>query len=119
MHNFREMIVWQRAHALVLKIYKISQSLPQSENFGLVLNLRRSAISMATRIAEGSGKGTAAELDVEFMRARATGYELEYLVLVAHDLGFLKDEVHESLTQDVIEVRKLISGFLRRSRVAP
>ena len=74
---------------------------------------------MATRIAEGSGKATAAELDVEFKRARATGYELEYLLLVAHDLGFLKDDVHEACTQNVIEIRKLTLGFLKRTMAVP
>jgi four helix bundle protein len=55
MQNFQDLDVWRKAHGIVLKVYGMSKDLPQSENFGLILNLRRSAISMASRIAEGAG----------------------------------------------------------------
>ncbi len=116
MHNYQELTCWKRAHAMVLRVYRVSKDLPQSENFGLILNLRRSVTAIATRIAEGSGRATNEEFDVELKRARAIGYELEYLLLVAHDLGFLPDADHAELTAEGIEIRKLISGLLKRAR---
>ena len=119
MQNFHELVVWKKSHQFVLNIYKLSKDLPQSENFGLILNLRRSAISMASRIAEGAGKATNEEFDSDLKRARAVGYELEYLLLVARDLHFIQPQAHEELTADVIEVRKMLSGLLKRVKTGP
>ena len=119
MQNFQNLAVWQRAHALVLNIYRMSKELPQTENFGLILNLRRSAINMATRIAEGAGKPTDAELDLELKKARAVGYELEYLLLVARDLGFIEATLHDDLADEVVQIRKMLSSFVKRVRPAP
>jgi four helix bundle protein len=114
MQNFQELLVWQKAHKIVLRTYKVTGEMPQSENFGLMLNLRRSSVSMASRIAEGAGKATDDEFTADLKRARAVGYELEYLLLVARDLGFLTETVRDELTGDVIEVRKMLSGFVKR-----
>ena len=62
MQEFKELMVWQRSHQLVLRTYEVTQDLPKEETFGLVLNLRRSAISVATRIAEGCGRASNEEL---------------------------------------------------------
>jgi four helix bundle protein len=119
MQDFREIQARQRAHRLVMHVYKAAEKLPSSENFGLLLQLRRSATSIATRIAEGSGRDANHEFAAELRRARAAGHELEYLLLLSHDLGYLTDEVHAALAAEVIEVRKMISGFLKRVTAAP
>ena len=119
MQNFRDLNVWKNAHALVLQVYRITKDLPASENFGLIANLRRTAISLASRIAEGAGKSTDFEFGTELKRARAIAYELEYLVLLAHDLGYLSPETHEETTTMITEVRKMISGLLSRLATAP
>ena len=98
----------------MLRVYHVSKDLPQSENFGLILHLRRSAMNMATRIAEGAGRPTDAEFAVELKKARAIGYELEYLLLVSRDPGFLQESTHAELTEETIEIRKMLSGFLKR-----
>ncbi len=119
MQNFRELNVWKSAHAIVLQVYRITKDLPSSENFGLTANLRRTAISMASRIAEGAGKSSDFEFGVELKRARAVAFELEYLVLLAHDLGYLSPETQQQATTDIVEVRKMISGLLSRLATAP
>ena len=113
MQDFREIHAWQKAHRLVLDVYRAGEKLPPSENFGLLLQLRRSAASIATRIAEGAGRDSGLEFSIELKRARAAGHELEYLLLLSHDLGYLPDAVHAELSAEVIEVRKMISGFLK------
>jgi four helix bundle protein len=65
--------------------------MPQSENFGLILNLRRSATNMAARIAEGAGKPTDGAFAGELNRSRAANHEVEYLLLLSNDLGFLNE----------------------------
>ena len=99
---------------MVLAIYGATGELPSSENFGLTHQLRRSAANVATRIAEGCGRDSNAEFAVELRRAKAAASELEYLLLLAHDLRYVGEERHRELTESVVEVRKMISGLLRR-----
>ncbi len=114
MQNFKELSVWKRAHQLVLRVYRVSREMPQSENFGLILNLRRSATHQATRIAEGAGRPADSEFAAELNRARAANHELEYLLLLSRDLHFLDCNLHDELAAEVIEVRKMISGLVKR-----
>ena len=119
MQNFRDLSVWKAANGVVLQVYRLTKDLPASENFGLTANLRRTSIAMASRVAEGAGKSSDHEFGVELKRARAIAYELEYLVLLAHDLGYLSPEHQEQATRNITEVRKMISGLLSRLATAP
>jgi four helix bundle protein len=114
MQDFQDLAVWKRAHALVLRVYRTSKDLPQSENFGLILNLRRCAVFAATRIAEGAGRHVDAEFAVEVRKARASSYELEYLLLLVRDLGFIPRVEHDEISAELIELRKMMSGLLKR-----
>jgi len=114
MQDFRQLEVWQRAHGLVLACYQASATLPSSESFGLQLNLRRSAVSVARSIAEGTGQGSDAEFAVHLRKARAAGHDLEYVILLCRDLGFFEEPLYERLLKETLEVRKMISGLLRR-----
>jgi hypothetical protein len=73
MQDFHQLNVWKKAHGLVLRVYKASNDLPASENFGLVLNLRRSAATIARSIAEGTGRDSDVEFAIELKKARAAG----------------------------------------------
>jgi four helix bundle protein len=119
MQKFQQLDIWKKAHLLVLQIYKISASLPSAENLGLTSNLRRTAIQIAKSIAEGAGKDSDAEFGVDLKRARAAGHELEYLVLLCRDLGFVTSEVHDVLAGQIIEVRKMTSGLINRVQSTP
>ena len=115
MQDFHQLNVWKKAHELVLRVYKASNDLPSSENFGLILNLRRSAASIARSIAEGAGRDSDAEFAAELKKARAAGHDLEYNLLLSRDLGFMPGELHDELNADVLEVRKMISGLVKRT----
>jgi len=119
MQNFQDLAVWRKAHALVLRVYGLSSRLPASENFGLILNLRRSAAFTATRIAEGAGRPSDLEFAGELKRALASSYELEYALLLAKDLGFVEPNLHDETRDEIVEVRKMISGLLKRLKPAP
>ncbi len=114
MKDFHDLDVWRRAHQLVLKLYKVSEDWPKGESFGLTHSVRRSATGLATRIAEGCGRDSNIEFAVELRRAKAEASELEYLVLLARDLGHLGPDDHEKLTAEIVEVRKMVSGLLRK-----
>ncbi len=115
MQDFHKLDVWRKAHSLVLDVYKVSNDLPPSENFGLVLNLRRSAAVIARTIAEGAGRDSDAEFAIDLKKARAAGHDLEYNLLLSRDLGFLADSVYDKLLDQLLEVRKMISGLVKKT----
>lgn len=114
MQDFRNSDVWVKAHALTLRIYKATQSMPREEVFGITIQLRRSATAIATRIAEGCGRTGNIEFAVDLRKAAAGCNELEYLILLARDLEYWNPELSEDLIAAAAEVRKMIFGLLRK-----
>jgi four helix bundle protein len=82
--------------------------------FGLTIQLRRSSTAIATRIAEGCGRDNNLEYASDLRRAKVSCNELEYLILLAQDLGYWKDDLCSTLTTETIDVRKMIHGLLRK-----
>jgi len=113
MQDFRNIGAWKKAHALVLSVYRETLSLPKDEVFGITIQLRRAASAVATRIAEGAGRSVAMEFTTELRRSAASCNELEYLIVLARDLGYWKVEVAEGLIADTVEVRKVLFGLVR------
>jgi four helix bundle protein len=111
--DFRKLDVWKKAHALSLAVYRETKGFPPGEVFGMTMQLRRSAVAIATRIAEGCGRDGNVEFVVDLRKAKASCSELEYAMLLAHDLGLIADEVYERMTSDTVEVRKMIHGLLK------
>ncbi len=78
------------------------------------MQLRRTSAAIATRIADGCGRDSDVAFAVELRRAIAACSETEYHLLLARDLGYLKPEMHDSLSAETVEVRKMIYGLLRK-----
>jgi four helix bundle protein len=114
MKDFRTLKVWEKAHALTLEIYKASASFPKHEMYALTNQLQRAAVSIPTNIAEGCGKDSDAELKRYFLIAMGSSSELEYLLLLAHDLGYLSDEVYQPLHNELVEIRRMLNAFIQR-----
>jgi four helix bundle protein len=81
------MEVWEKAHSLVLDVYRETKGFPREELFGITMQLRRSAVAIATRIAEGCGRDGNVDFAVDLRRAKSSFSELEYGILLARDLG--------------------------------
>ena len=92
MRDFREIKVWNKAHALTLEIYKASSQFPREEIYGLTGQMRRSSSSIPANIAEGFGRGGNAELARFLQIGMGSACELEYHVLLAKDLNFSDPE---------------------------
>jgi four helix bundle protein len=114
LRNFRELDVWVRAHELVQAVYLATKRLPEEEIFGLTVQLRRAGTSVATRIAEGCGFDSDVEFAGYLQRSKAAASELEYLLLLARDLQYLPEDEFVRLSEDVVVVKKMLSGFVRR-----
>jgi four helix bundle protein len=114
MQDFRKLKVWEKAHTIALKIYAITMQFPREEVFGLTSQLRRSAASIPTNIAEGCGRGTHKELSQFLQIAMGSASEMEYLLILAKELNYLKEEIRDQCTQDIVEIKKMLSSLVHR-----
>jgi len=116
MSNYRRLDVWKAAHQLTLQVYRETARFPTHERFGLTVQLRRAAVSIGANIAEGSGRG-GKEYARFLMIAAGSASEVEYLLLVATDLGYFDGGALES--QVGIIARQLTLLRRRVLRVNP
>jgi four helix bundle protein len=110
--HFRDLIVWQKAMELARQVYLLTEEFPKSETFGLRMQMRRSAVSVASNIAEGHGRLTDPQLRNSLGMARGSLYELRTQVELACDLGFINRDSSEKLFELAMETGKLINGLL-------
>jgi len=101
MHNYKELLVWEKARKIVKEIYLATQVFPDAEKFGLTSQMRRSAISIPSNIAEGSGRTTNKDFAYFLSVALSSAYELETQVILSGDWGFLKNDIEESLLKKI------------------
>lgn len=111
--SWRDLLVWQKAHASVLEVYRISRSFPPEERFRLTDQLCRAAASVPTNIAEGKGRGSLAEFCQFLIIARGSIEEIRYLLLPAKDLGLLTPEIYTEMEAKYTEVSKMTNALLR------
>jgi four helix bundle protein len=114
MKDFRQLIVWQKAHKLTLGVYKATANFPQAELYGLTSQTRRAVASIPANIAEGCGRDGDAELARFLQIAMGSASELEYHLLLARDLNFLKDTEYEPLQAELIEVKRMLTSFIKK-----
>ena len=111
--SWRDLLVWQKAHAAVLEVYRVTQDVPSAERFRLTDQLGRSAASVPTNIADGKGRGSLPEFRQFLIIARGSIEETRYLLLLAKDLGFLSPETHGRLEASYTEISKMTNALLR------
>ncbi len=116
MQDFRTLKVWEKAHSLTLDVYRVTRQFPPDEQYGLTGQLRRATASIPANIAEGCGRGTNNELARFIQIAQGSASEVHYHLLLAHDLGYLADSDHQRLEATIIEVKRMLVGFLKTLR---
>jgi four helix bundle protein len=121
MRNYKDLLVWEKAHKLTLAVHKITQAFPKEERFGLTSQVRRASASIAANLAEGCGRRSDGEMARYVQIAMGSGAELSYHFLLAKDLGFIESAKYEALNADVSEIMRMLSslsGKLRNARAA-
>ena len=118
MRDYRDLQVWGKAHQLTLAVYKSTPGFPSEERFGLTSQTRRSSASIAANLAEGCGRRSDGEMARFVQIAMGSGAELSYHLLLARDLGLLKDSEYMKLNSNVNEVMRMLSGLSQRLRSA-
>lgn len=114
MRDFRGLKVWEKAHHLTLTIYKATTTFPKDELYGLTSQIRRSCSSIPANIAEGCGRSGDTELARFLQIAMGSASELEYHLLLAHDLHLLEHTDYEHLTNDVRQVKRMLTVFIQK-----
>lgn len=116
MQDFRDLLVWQKAHDLALQVYKCTAHFPSQEVYGLTSQMRRANVSIPSNIAEGCARAT----DPDFARycsiALGSASELDYQLILAKDLGFLPQATFSELAHRTEEVKKMINALLQKLR---
>ena len=111
MKDFRNLQVWQKAHSLTLSSYRATDTFPKAETYGLTIQIRRCAASIAANIAEGCGKRGNGEFQRFLNIACGSASELEYHFLLARDLALLNDLEYQKLHTGVVEVKRMLASL--------
>ena len=106
--QFTDLLVWQKSHAMVLRIYKLSEDFPASETYGLRSQLRRASVSVPANIAEGFRKASCAEKARYMDIARGSLEEVRYYLILTRDLRYGDSA---SLMDDLDEIGRMLSAY--------
>ena len=109
----KELIAWQKSYILCLKIFKTTEAFPRSEQFGLTSQLKRSALSIPSNIAEGYNRGTTNEYIRFLYIAYASLAELETQLMIAYDLKYIETDVFNNIINLQKEVQRIMWGLIR------
>ena len=116
MQSFRNLKVWEKAHQLTLDVYRSSRSFPRDEMYGLTSQMRRSAASIGANIAEGACRKGDGEFGRFLFIAMGSASELEYHLLLAHDLNMLKESDYQRMSSQTVEVKRMLASLLQKLR---
>jgi four helix bundle protein len=116
MQSFKNLKVWEKAHALTLDIYRSSASFPREEMYGLTSQMRRSAASIGANIAEGCCRKGDPEFGRFLQIAMGSASELEYHLLLASDLNLLKIPDYRRLIDEIEQVKRMLTSLIQKLR---
>jgi four helix bundle protein len=107
-----KLIVWQKSHELVLKIYEATKDFPKEEQFGLTSQIRRAAVSIPSNIVEGKARGSNKDFKRFLLIARGSLEELKYQILLSNDLNYINEDTYKDLLNITKEVGRLLNGLM-------
>ncbi|NVK64419.1 MAG: four helix bundle protein [Flavobacteriales bacterium] len=114
MHNFKQLDIWRKSQDLCIRIYEATHDFPKEEKFGLQSQIRRSAVSIPSNIAEGTSRNSNKEV-VRFIEiALGSAYELETQLMIASRLKYLENSIFESLSEELISIIQMSIKFRKR-----
>jgi four helix bundle protein len=111
--GFKDLLVWQMAKDLAVRVYRISESQDLKKDFGLCDQIRRSAVSVASNLAEGDERSTDRDSVRFFYMAKGSVAEVRTQIQIACETGLLRKPEHDSLEADYEQLTKMIGSFIR------
>ena len=114
MRNFKKYHVWIISHELVLKIYNLTEQIPEKEKYQLISQMQRAAYSIPSNFSEGCGR----ESDKDFNRftqiALGSAHELEYFILLSKDLNYISEVQFVELTEGINEIKRKLYNLSKK-----
>ena len=114
MQDFRNLKIWRKSHELTLEVYRLTKRFPYEERFGLTRQLRKSAVSIPSNIAEGSSRRTDSDFRHFLFMALGSLSELEYQLILSKDLSYLTEVEFSELKGRIVEIRRMAWPFVGR-----
>ena len=111
--NYKELRVWQKSYELCLKIYSLAPKFPIEEKYGLTSQIKRSAVSIPSNIAEGYGRKTTADYIRMLYIAYGSVCELETQILLAGDLDFIEKREEDTILSDIAEIERMLKALIK------
>lgn len=111
--SFTDLHTWQEGHKLVLAVYKMLQDFPREEQFGLASQMRRSAVSVTSNIAEGFSRSTWTDKKHFYVMAHGSLTELQNQLLVARDVSYVAKSDFDKIAAQAVTVHKLLTGLIK------
>jgi len=111
MHNFKKLDVWIKSIQFVSDIYRLTNTFPSVERFGLCSQMQRAAVSVPANIAEGTEKSSGKEFARFLEISLGSTFELETELLIAHNLSYIDNFTYEDIQNKISELQKMINGL--------
>jgi four helix bundle protein len=112
--SYKDLIVWQKSMGLVEVIYRITENLPSKEQFGLISQMRRAAVSIPSNIAEGYGRQSTGSYTQFLSIARGSLLELETQIELCIRLKYIQQIDTEKILNEIIEINKMLSSLISK-----
>lgn len=112
MKSVKDLVVYKVGFGLAVDIYRVTAGFPQNEHFNLVSQMRRSAVSICSNLAEGAARGTTKEYVRFVYVAKGSAAELETQIDLASALGFLEKSCADKIQRDITKVLRMLSGLI-------
>lgn len=113
-HDFKKMKIWQDSMEITKEVYKLTSDFPKHEQYGLIQQMRKAAVSIPSNIAEGCGRGSDPQLAHFLDIAQGSAFELETQLYLATELNFLSKDEMNTLVTRLTTLQKMIDGFKRK-----
>ncbi len=117
MAGWRELIVWQKSHKLVLDIYTLITKFPSSEKFAICDQLKRSAYSVPSNIVEGHAKNSSKDFLRYLYISRGSLEELRYFVFLSFELNYINQKSYSNIEIKIEEISKLLNSFIKSIKI--
>ncbi|MFI4860793.1 MAG: four helix bundle protein [Phycisphaerales bacterium JB063] len=111
--RYEDLVAWQKAYALVLEIYRLTEQFPKDERFGLIQQMRRAAVSIPSNIAEGFGRHTRPDYLRFLDMALGSTYELQTQLRLTRDLNYANPN---ATLEQIAELERILNGLIRALR---
>ncbi len=111
--SFTDLLAWQKAHQLVLSIYKVTRSFPSDEVYGLTNQIRRASISTTSNLAEGFSRKSQAEKKQFYYISIGSLTEVQNQLLISKDIGYLQKNLFKEIAEQTVLVSKLVNSLIK------